>query len=110
MKITEEIRELVAGIYLERRDVSREELVSSDIILSQLGTNISLRKTRPNLVPILGINDMIPQPRGKSLKPILSITSPRHIIATISARDHKSEDQKDQQKPYENCHAAEIEC
>lgn len=110
MKITEEIRELVAGIYLERRDASREELVSSDIILSQLGTNISLSKTRPNLVPILGINDMIPQPRGKSLKPILSIASPRHIIATIGARDHKSEDQKDQQKSYENCHAAEIEC
>jgi hypothetical protein len=110
MKIIEEIRKMVVDIHLERRDASHEELVSSDIILSHLGTNISLSKTRPNLVPILGINDMIPQPSRESLKPILSITPPWHIIATIGARDHKGEDQKDQEKSYENGHAAEIEC
>lgn len=87
----------------------REELISSDIILSQLRTNIAVCETIPNLVPILGVQYMISKPRRESFKPVLFITPPWNNVPTILARDNKSKNQQNQEKSDENGHAAEVE-
>lgn len=90
--------------------MGHDELISSEIILTQLRTDIALRQTIPDLHPILGIHHMISEPRRESFNPIFFITPSGNIIPTIGARDNESENQQDQEKSDENSHAAEIEC
>lgn len=89
--------------------MSGEELISGDILLSQLRANIGVSQTSPDLVPALGINYVVSKPARVPIEPILLVTPSRHIVAPIRPCNYESKDQQDEEETNENGHAAKIE-
>lgn len=89
--------------------MSGKELISRDILLSQLRTNIGVSQTSPDLIPAFGINNVVSKPARVRIKPILLVTLSRHIVAPIRPCYYESRDQQEEEKSNEDSHATEIE-
>ena len=89
--------------------MSGKELISGEILLSQRRANISVSQTSPDLIPALGVNYVVSKPVRIPIKPILLVTSSRHIVAPIRPCNYESKDQQDEEETNKDGHAAEIE-
>lgn len=94
---------------LKWRDVSRKELISSDVILSKIRTSIRISQTDPYLQPIPGISNVISKPLGKLIKPVLPVGPTGHGVASVRLGHGESEDKHHKQKNYEGGHTEEVE-
>ncbi|PRQ46818.1 hypothetical protein RchiOBHm_Chr2g0093111 [Rosa chinensis] len=72
------------------RDVSRKELISSDVILSEVRTSIRFSQADPYLLPVPGISNVIPKPLRKPVQPVLPVSPTRNAVASVGPRDSKS--------------------
>ncbi|OMO67314.1 hypothetical protein CCACVL1_20615 [Corchorus capsularis] len=88
--------------------MSGEELISSNILLSELRANIRVSQTSPNFPPALRVNHMVPKPTRIPIKPILFVTSSRHIVTPILPCNEESKDQHNKEEANENGHAAKV--
>lgn len=88
--------------------MSHEKLISSDVILGELSTNIGIRQTSPNLLPISGIGDVVPEPVGEAVELVLLVSPAGHGITAITSSDDEGKDEKDEEEDYENGHTEEI--
>lgn len=89
--------------------MSHKELIGGDIFLVKFRTDISFTETSSNLVPILGVNNVIPQPAGEPIKAVLSVASSRDGVATVRSGYNEGENEKNEEEGNENCHETEIE-
>lgn len=88
--------------------MSHEKLISSDVILVEFSTNIGISQTSPNLLPIFGIGDVVPEPLGVAVELVLLVSPTGHGITTIMSSDDEGKDEKDEEEDYENGHTEEI--
>lgn len=76
--------------------MSSKELISSDVILSELRTSIRISQTDPYLLPIAGISNVISKPLRKPFQPILPVSPARNGVASVRPcnSESKYEDNK----------------
>lgn len=89
--------------------MSREELISGDVIEVKLWTNVRLSQTGPNLIPVPGVGDVVSEPRWEAVEPVLLVASAGDGVASVGARDDEGEDEEDEEEADEDGHATEVE-
>lgn len=94
---------------LNRGDVSHEELIGSEVVLTELGADIGLSKARLDLVPVSGTGDVVPQPRREPFQPVLLVDTARDGIAAVGTSDDEGEDEEDEEEANEERHTKEVE-
>lgn len=97
------------GACLKRRDVSHEELIGGDIVLAELGADIGLSEASPDLVPVSGIGDVVPQPRREPFQPVLLVGAAGDDVAAVGMTDDEGEDEEDEEEADEEPHTEEVE-
>lgn len=88
--------------------MSHEELIRRDKLLVEFRTDISVSKTSSDLIPTLGINNMVSQPGREAIKSVLSVGSARDRVGTIRSSDNKGEDEDKEEETYEDGHTTEV--
>jgi len=86
-----------------------EELISSDVILGELRADIRSSQTGPYLLPTPGTGDVVPQPGGEAVKPVLLVASSGDIIGSIGSGDDECEDENEEEEGDEESHTEEVE-
>lgn len=94
--------------HLNRRYVRGIELVRRGVIAGEFQTDIRISKTDSDLVPVVVIDDMFPEPPGVAVKLILLVNFPGDIVAAIRCRSDECEDDEEQEKADEDGHDAEV--
>ena len=90
--------------------MSHEELIGGDVVLIELGADIGLRKASPDLVPVPGIGDVVPQPRREPFQTVLFEGAAGDDVAAVGTSDDEGEDKENQEEADEDRHTEEVEC
>lgn len=89
--------------------MSGEKLIRRDVILGKPTTNVGLRQTGPNLVPVSGVGDVVPEPWREAVEPILPVPSAWDGVPAVRARDHEGEDKDNEEEDNEDGHAEKVQ-
>lgn len=95
--------------YLKRREMSGEELFSSEKLVIKLGANIAVSQTRPYLPPTIRTRDVVSQPRRVPSQPILVVAPAGYAVRAAGASDDEGKDQEREQEDDEYSHTDEVD-
>lgn len=70
-----------------------KEIIRSYILLRQFRTNGRVSQTRPYPPPVIRASNMISQPGGETLQPVLLVSPAGHMVRAVRARDDEGKDQ-----------------
>ena len=79
------------------------------ILFNKTGTNLTILQATVNIVPILGIGNLLLQPIGVITKPILLIPMIRQGLPSTLVGNSKDKDGKHEEKNYEEEHDQKVE-
>lgn len=86
-----------------------EELVGSDVIACEFNADIRSSQTWPYLVPASRTSDVVPQPGGEAVEPVLVVGSSGNMVCSIGSGDNESEYEEYEEDGDEKCHEEEVE-
>ncbi|PON50445.1 hypothetical protein PanWU01x14_223100 [Parasponia andersonii] len=100
---------IVTCTCLKRRYMSGEKLIDGNVILIELGANIGVSQTGPNLGPIGGGGDAVAEPIGEAVEAVLLVVAAGDVVAAVAASDDEGEDEEYEEEGYEEGHTEEVE-